>query len=236
MGQDNVQLPDALKSFVKLDNRHFKQELSQSARLGPSPEKKRGPVLGDDSQSKRLQRSASIESIATNHASAGDLDDDMRDAPFDSDSVFFGGDGPADRSASQDATIPDLIEPLPAAAVRDDPSSSLPPVYEHDIEMPAATPPPPPPPLRDDPESARLAQVALRDFKISSSPPPPPAQEMQERPSALLFARPNHGGVAANGGGLTTGGSVDEGSELLIDLSDDHKDAGGFGRGMVDGA
>ncbi|KAL2025030.1 hypothetical protein VTK56DRAFT_32 [Thermocarpiscus australiensis] len=87
--QEKLPLSDALKSFVKLDNRLFKQELSQSDRLGHSPDRKRGPLLGADSESKRLQRSSSMDSMATNKASLGDPDDipDLVDIPPDEEQL-----------------------------------------------------------------------------------------------------------------------------------------------------
>ena len=193
MEAESLPLPDALNSFVRLDNRHFKQELSQSNRMGH----KRSAGLGDGSQSKRLQRSVSIDSMATNQASVGDFDDDMRDAPFDNDSMFGAvGDAVADRAAIQAEGIPSLVEfpPLPGV-----PSSQ--PSYPNDIEMEMSM-------------SPALAQVSLQDMK-SSSPAKP--QEMQERPTALFLTRPNGNGGAA-GGGATE-------EELLIDLSDGN-DAG----------
>ena len=172
MEAENLPLSDALNSFVRLDNRHFKQELSQSNRMGH----KRSAGLGDGSQSKRLQRSVSIDSMATNQASVGDFDDDMRDAPFDNDSMFGAvGDAVADRAAIQDEGIPSLVEfpPLPSSQ----------PSYPNDIEMETSM-------------SPALAQVSLQDMN-SSSPSKP--QEMQERPTALFLTRPNSNGGAAAG-------------------------------------
>lgn len=84
-------LSPALKTFIKFDNRLFKQELLQSEQAGSSREKKRsagGISNVSPSESKRLNRANSNSSMATNQASAGDLDDDMRDAPFDYDEDF----------------------------------------------------------------------------------------------------------------------------------------------------
>lgn len=196
MEQETLPLSDALKAFVRLDNRHFKQELSQSNRIGH----KRSAGLGDGSQSKRLQRSVSMDSMATNHASAGDLDDDMRDAPFDNDSAFGAvGDAGFNRTAGLDESIPDLIE-LPAGAE----TSSIPPSYGNYVEM-------------DTGVSPALAQVSLQDVKSSSPPAGQEMQEMQERPNAQLLTRPN------NNGGIAKGSATEE--EPLIDLSDD-KDPG----------
>jgi hypothetical protein len=189
METEKSPLPDALNTFVRLDNRHFKQELSQSSRMGH----KRSAGVGDGSQSKRLQRSVSIDSMATNHASAGDFDDDMRDAPFDNDSMFgAAGDAGAERAAAHDNGVPSLVEfpPLPGVP------SALP-SYPNDIEMETGV-------------SPALAQVSLRDMK-SSSPAWP--REMQERPNSQFLTRPNNDAGAA-------GGSAAEEEEPLIDLSD----------------
>jgi hypothetical protein len=199
MQEENLPLSDALKSFVKLDNRLFKQELLQSNRMGH----KRSAGLGDGSQSKRLQRSGSMDSMNTNQASAGGSDDDMRDAPFDNDSTFGGvGDVAAERIAAQDEDIPDLVDiPLPAGVM---PPPALP-SYENVMEM-------------DTGVSPALAQVSLQDGKNSSSPPN--GQEMQERPSALLLTRPNNNGGGTNGSAVNGAAAAEE--EPLIDLSDAH--------------
>ncbi|AEO56463.1 hypothetical protein MYCTH_2117078 [Thermothelomyces thermophilus ATCC 42464] len=212
--QDNLPLSDALKTFVRLDNRLFKQELLQSNRLGH----KRSAGVGDGSQSKRLQRSASMDSIDTNHASAGDYDDDMRDAPFDSDSMFWAGAG-AGVAASQDQSIPDLVDiPPPTARM------TAPPSYENFVEMETGV-------------SPALAQVSLQDIKNSDSggggddggDSPPKMQEMQELPSAQLFARRNNnnsGAATIIHGGVPNGTAQVAGEEEpLIDLSDP-KDGG----------
>lgn len=205
--QENLPLSDALKTFVRLDNRLFKQEQLQSNRLGH----KRSAGVGDGSQSKRLQRSSSMDSMDTNHASAGDYDDDMRDAPFDSDSMFGTG---ADISAPQDQSIPDLVDlPPPAARL------AAPPSYENYLEMETGV-------------SPALAQVSLQDIKNNESGDgngsPPKMQEMQELPNAPLFVRRNYdnngaatmiSGEAPNGAGQTAGEE-----ESLIDLSDPPKD------------
>ncbi|KAK4157218.1 hypothetical protein C8A00DRAFT_40442 [Chaetomidium leptoderma] len=195
MEQENLPLSDALKTFVRLDNRLFKQELLQSNRTTH----KRSAVVGDGSQSKRLQRSVSIDSMATNQASVGDLDDDMRDAPFDTDSTFgVAGDAGPDKAAAQDDSIPDLVEfPQPSGT----PPSSTPPAYPNDIEMETGV-------------SPALAQVSLQDVKSSNAARSP---EMQERPSALFLTRPNNGAAVD---GSAANGAVAAEPEPLIDLSD----------------
>jgi hypothetical protein len=86
------------QTFIRFDNRLFKQELAQE---GPR-DKKRSGFTSPASPSKRVNRESSVDSMATNAASAGDLDDDMRDAPFEADDPFLVGDG-----AEQ---MPDLID------------------------------------------------------------------------------------------------------------------------------
>jgi hypothetical protein len=70
---------------VRFDNHLFKKELVEEI----PRDKKRGGFTSPASPSKRLNRSSSVDSMATNAASAGDLDDDMRDAPFDADEDPF---------------------------------------------------------------------------------------------------------------------------------------------------
>ncbi|SPQ21618.1 dbf9ddb2-e043-46af-839e-a9911abff68d [Thermothielavioides terrestris] len=155
MEQEKVPLSDALRSFVKLDNRHFKNELAQSARFGQSPDKKRSAVLGDDSQSKRLQRSASMDSLATNHASAGDFEDFMRDSPFDNDyhSGQAGG-TPAHESAGQDESIPELTGEAPAV---DHESARLAQVLPlQDVKISNSPPRPPAPEMQERPNAQLL--------------------------------------------------------------------------------
>jgi hypothetical protein len=212
--QDNLPLPDALKTFVRLDNRLFKQELLQSNRLGH----KRSAGVGDGSQSKRLQRSASIDSMDTNHASAGDFDDDMRDAPFDNDSIFGvagGGYATPNRAtkAAQDAEIPDLVDIVgetPGLTA----TMTSPPSYENYIEMETGV-------------SPALAQVSLQDLNNNISPMK--SLEMQERPNAQLLTRLNSNGNNNGGAATIVNGSagsdavqtaVRDEEELLIDLSD----------------
>ncbi|KAH8898537.1 hypothetical protein GQ53DRAFT_817799 [Thozetella sp. PMI_491] len=71
--EELLPLEDAMKTFVKFDNRHFKMELNQE-----SPrETKRSGFEDPTSPTKRNRvRSDSIDSFGTNRASAGSLDDD----------------------------------------------------------------------------------------------------------------------------------------------------------------
>ncbi|KAK4250331.1 hypothetical protein C7999DRAFT_11878 [Corynascus novoguineensis] len=224
LAQDNLPLSDALKSFVRLDNRLFKQELLQSNRPGH----KRSAGVGDGSQSKRLQRSASMNSMDTNHASAGDLDDDMRDAPFDNDSTFGAGGAMGTATpnramaAAQDENIPDLIDISPPAA-----RLTRPPSYENFMEMETGV-------------SPALAQVSLHDIRNNDKGgggggdgSQPRVQEMQERPNAQLLARfsNNINGATATANGsaadTTTKASGEDGP--LIDLSDPKDTPAGSG-------
>ncbi|KAK4142288.1 uncharacterized protein C8A04DRAFT_38394 [Dichotomopilus funicola] len=194
MQEEDLPISDALKTFIRLDNRHFKQEVSQAGRLGH----KRSAGAENGSQSKRLQRSSSIGSMDTNHASAGDLeDDDMRDAPFDTDAVF-GATG-----APQDDAIPDLVDIPPLSG-----TLNAPPSYDNYAEVEAAS------------VSPAFAQVSLGDANgisnagssnnAGSSPLPKGGQEMQERPNSQLFGQL---------GNNNTSTGVDE-DEPLIDLSE----------------
>lgn len=77
-------LSDALKTFVKLDNRHFRQEVSkQEIEL---PDTLDGGALTRSAlrdMHKPRERSGSIDSMATNKASVGDSDEDMPDVTGD---------------------------------------------------------------------------------------------------------------------------------------------------------
>lgn len=190
MQEDMIPLSDALRSFVKFDNRHFKQELSQAERLPDSPEKKRSAVLGADSQPKRLQRSSSMDSMATNRASTGDLDSDMQDAPYDDGSAV----GPVDNfhaagASGQQDFVRDLGGAFPPQATESASArlARLPtPPYDSDSDvlMGSAVSP------ALDPESARLAQVSLQDLQGVSSVRGP---EMQERPNSPFLTRLSNG-------------------------------------------
>lgn len=86
-------LSDALKTFVKFDNRYFKQEVSAAAT------EEHSNAMKEMSYTSTLRgagikkaRSDSMDSMATNQASMGDFDDEIRNATFDeSGDVFAGG-------------------------------------------------------------------------------------------------------------------------------------------------
>ncbi|ERS98723.1 hypothetical protein HMPREF1624_05510 [Sporothrix schenckii ATCC 58251] len=87
LAEENVALPDALRTFIRFDNRFFKQEM-----LEESPrDKKRQPVEEPSPTSplKRQQRANSIDSMASNMASLGEYSDrDMEDVPLLNDDRF----------------------------------------------------------------------------------------------------------------------------------------------------
>ncbi|KAL1851332.1 hypothetical protein VTK73DRAFT_9455 [Phialemonium thermophilum] len=80
-------LSEALQTFVRFDNRLFAQELKDET----PPDRKRAGFASPSSPPKRRNRSSSLDSMATNAASAGDLDDDMRDAQFELDEPYQAG-------------------------------------------------------------------------------------------------------------------------------------------------
>ncbi|KAK0719612.1 hypothetical protein B0H67DRAFT_599312 [Lasiosphaeris hirsuta] len=168
-------LSDALKTFVKFDNRHYKQELAQAERQkesNPQVEEEWSgipPGMNIAGIRPRKQRSGSMDSLATNQASAGDLDEDMRDAPFDREDVFSDGNGIADsgsREATLDEQLPDLID------VSDNATSA------------------------DDSHMERLARVSLDDDAKDAAPQE--MQEMQERGHSPLLTRPPGGAFFAD--------------------------------------
>ncbi|KAK3358962.1 hypothetical protein B0T25DRAFT_588029 [Lasiosphaeria hispida] len=168
-------LSDALKTFVKFDNRHYKQELAQVERqqeTNPQVEEEWSgipPGMNIPGMRPRKQRSGSMDSMATNEASAGDLDEDMRDAPFDQEDVFGGGDGTVgddSREATLDEQLPDLID------VSDDATAA------------------------DNSHMERLARVSLDDDAKDAVPQE--MQEMQERGHSPLLTRPPGGAFFAD--------------------------------------
>ncbi|KAL1910251.1 hypothetical protein Sste5344_003867 [Sporothrix stenoceras] len=79
---DNLPLSDALRTFVRFDNRFFKQETLEES---PRGDKKRQPAedASPTSPLKRQQRANSIDSMASNMASLGEFSDrDMEDVPL----------------------------------------------------------------------------------------------------------------------------------------------------------
>lgn len=86
-------LSDALKTFAKFDNRYFKQEVTAAAT------EEHSNAMKEMSYTSTLRgagikkaRSDSMDSMATNQASMGDFDDEIRDAAFgQSEDVLPGG-------------------------------------------------------------------------------------------------------------------------------------------------
>lgn len=130
------------QTFIRFDNHLFKKELTEEVPRNP----KRGGFTSPASPSKRRNRSNSVDSMATNAASAGDFDDDMRDAPFEADDPFLLGDGAE--------ALPDLIDlgetPAPV----------------HPFYDPAA----PGQSVSDPPESNRYGDVPIGLETATSSP------------------------------------------------------------------
>lgn len=104
-------LSDALKTFVKFDNRHFKQELAQAEQQQAIEQQDVDYVSTLRAAGIRIKqrRSDSMDSMATNQASAGDLDDDMRDAPFERDEALAVK-GTSDGMFDADEAMPALVD------------------------------------------------------------------------------------------------------------------------------
>jgi hypothetical protein len=117
-----------------------------------------------------------MDSMATNHASAGDLDDDMRDASFEPDDHFLTGDGTLGPEMLElvDTSIPD--DPSPTTHYVEHIPDLLTPPYANDYD-------------RDSPllgaASQSLGGYSLNEVLHDQQPPnisPEQAegQEMQE--------------------------------------------------------
>ncbi|KAK0651899.1 hypothetical protein B0T16DRAFT_454314 [Cercophora newfieldiana] len=92
-------LPDALKTFVKFDNRHFKMEQAQAEAEAEQPNpldemSYLSTLRAAGLHLKKKRSTDSMDSMATNQASAGDIDEDMQDVTqFQFDDDTFGNDG-----------------------------------------------------------------------------------------------------------------------------------------------
>ncbi|ROW05945.1 hypothetical protein VPNG_08477 [Cytospora leucostoma] len=183
LNEEPAPLSSALQTFVKFDNRLFKQELLEE----PAPaEKKRNAPQSSRSPPKR-HRSDSIDSLATNRASIGDFSDAEERAallgdPGLEDDPFQIGDG------GLLGTELESIRPLPSD------------------ELAAAMGAPPSPPMstrgdRSDHSSPglkrsseRLANISLDDEAMTEDTPEVRGPEMQERASPVspfIVRRPN---------------------------------------------
>ncbi len=115
MQERPLALSEALRIFVKLDNRLFRQELIEE-----SPrEKKRSCDDGPSSPSKRQLRESSIDSVATNRASAGDLGErdelsNVQLGDFATDDVFSNPEGPLGTEMVQLAVPGRPVAPSPS--------------------------------------------------------------------------------------------------------------------------
>ena len=95
LSDDPLPLHDALKTFLKLDNRLFKMELTEEA----PRETKRAGFSDPSSPTKRNRvRSDSLDSLATNKASIGSVDEDRPGSGSESGAPVdpWTTDGPAD--------------------------------------------------------------------------------------------------------------------------------------------
>lgn len=158
--------------------------------------------------------------MATNRASAGDLDDDMRDAPFEVEDPFLGGDGPMETELQDlvDTSVPDETFAHPQAQQHT--SSSHPDTDDVGFESGTLN-------LRRD--SAGPASNASLDTMLgdAASPPELPQRpgvsnaatdgarspEMQERRGASPF-------LAHSANGKAIGGS----SSMDMELDDQQED------------
>jgi len=99
-------LPEPLKTFVRFDNRHFKMELAQAEAEQPDPMEEMSHISTLRAAGvylKKKRSTDSMDSMATNQASAGDIDEDMREASLDGG---FGNDG----ALGQDPDVQELVD------------------------------------------------------------------------------------------------------------------------------
>ncbi|KAK3953069.1 hypothetical protein QBC32DRAFT_369800 [Pseudoneurospora amorphoporcata] len=119
MNAERIPLNDALKAFIRFDNKFFSQELAQAEHEQHEDSRKRGPISMSSPDSKRRNRSNSLDSMATNHASAGDveMDDEMR-AEFLKSSNGLGYENGMEKvSTSSDH---DMVDGIPPPVCRED--------------------------------------------------------------------------------------------------------------------
>lgn len=215
LSQTPIELSDALKTFVRFDNRFFKQELAQATTQ--ENDKKRGGFATPASPSKRRARSASFDSVATNAASAGSLDE-LRGQEFynnndnDNDDMNFTEEMPdlidmsvPDAQSPQRVTSHETINghQSPALEPSSDPAASahrltnvsLDEIVSRGLAQRGERPPVPPRPVKSWPQN---------NNKPSASSPPPAVEhhefsaesvpEMQERggTTSPFFANHNN--------------------------------------------
>ncbi|KAK0636272.1 hypothetical protein B0T17DRAFT_518645 [Bombardia bombarda] len=151
MDAEKEPLSEALKTFIKFDNRHLKQELTHEEKQGT----KRSAAVGGDagqtseSQSKRRNRSSSVDSMATNQASVGDGDD----VGGDGDQTMFDADPDADAVADEDEDASKLYDVL----ARKDADAAR---QREEVLVDISMPPPPLPPQKPQEDQAGPAPAA----------------------------------------------------------------------------
>ncbi|KAL1862553.1 hypothetical protein Daus18300_008512 [Diaporthe australafricana] len=182
LNEEPAPLSDALRTFVKLDNRLFKQELLEEPT--PADKKRNAPQL-PGSPLKR-QRSNSVDSMATNRASLGDFSDVEERAALLGDQEsrndpFQFGDGTATMS------------------------TEMQPILSQDLAATAGAPPSPPMSAGDDASehgspgmrrsSERLARLSLdgkgQEADTMEVPRGPEMAERASPVSPFIVRRPN---------------------------------------------
>ncbi|EON98617.1 putative ubiquitin interaction motif protein [Phaeoacremonium minimum UCRPA7] len=186
LAEEPSRISQPLQLFVRFDNRLFKQEVIEESPL----ERKRGANASPQSPFKRQHRDRanSVDSMASNRASVGDLSDEDRNVVFDQD-PFQEGDG------SLGTEMQPLIDMTDLSAQSAPVESSEPPkseVYGH-----ARLPTPPYTTFDsevDSPtlsrQSLRLANVSLDEQStITGTESQAREPEMQERNTSNFLAR-----------------------------------------------
>ena len=206
---------------MRFDNRLFRQELKEES----PQERKRGAFGSPSSPSKRRNRSSSVDSMATNLGSTGgDLDDDMRDAPFEFDDPFPGGSG------SEGTELRELVDTsVPAETPTTEPQAEYPNPSQSDgrgLESPTShpgsagpadasldevsvgaggdRPPPELPPRTNIPTEVAEQHKKQQPQQQQHQPDPeqqqpqPRSPEMQERKGASFFVPPSNSSKAAS--------------------------------------
>lgn len=105
LNEDPLPLDEAQKNFIKRDNRLFQQELAKKRSAEPPNE---------GSQSKKLQKSSSMDSLATNKASAGSVNGDYEMTDADTGEYVTFNSPPIMQEMQQVATSTPLLIPQAA--------------------------------------------------------------------------------------------------------------------------
>lgn len=217
MGEAPASLSEALKTFVRFDNKLFKQELSKAPTQ--DNDKKRGGFATPASPSKRRNRSNSWDSIATNAASAGSLDDIRGDDFFSvNDEPNFTEDMPdlidtsiPDVPPPVRVTSPDFIDghrspkpaeasPEPTTSTRQMANSSLDEIVSRGLAERGSRPPVPPRPVKSWTQSQQPASPPIVEHLEFGGGSETKSPEMQERggTTSPFFNTPKvNGGVSS---------------------------------------